>query len=308
MQHEPDGINEALAGTLRVALTVAGQVAEQLARAREQALRRAQGESEQQARQLQARLEAERSAARAALAPVAREQWWKTAAAEDIARAWETAQAWQHVDPTARQASERIHDELRGRFAIDTRDLRADPAAVRAALAARSAATAGAGAERARGRDEEAEAAVLLAGASRADAAQAAAAAARRGSALATDHLVEAAGRDELADALEGVADGETIQARVLATANQARPAAEAVTVTPRRAPRSAPFARRRCSEGPRPVALARWRPIDLASYLFCCGGNLLRGRELEPEAARLPRWRAAAAAGWNDAGEPAGR
>jgi colicin import membrane protein len=65
-EHEPDGINDALAGSLRVGLTVVGHVAERAARAREQDARRGQAASEQEARELQARLDAERAAARAA--------------------------------------------------------------------------------------------------------------------------------------------------------------------------------------------------------------------------------------------------
>lgn len=57
---ESDGIDEALEGMSRVALTVAGRLGEQLARAREQELRRAQAAEEQQARELQARFDAER--------------------------------------------------------------------------------------------------------------------------------------------------------------------------------------------------------------------------------------------------------
>ena len=229
----------------RRALTVAGQLAERIARAREQAARDARGASEQHARELQARLDAERAAARAALAPVGRDDWWQRAEPDDIARAWETAQAWREHDPAARQAAERIHAELRTRYGIDTRDLRADPAAVRAALAARDTARAGAGGQRSRAHDEEAEAGALLAGANRADAAQDAN---RDGGRPDTDrvdadnHLAEAASREHLAAALKGVADGEAVEARVIAATNQARPAAEAVTATP---PPRAPRARR---------------------------------------------------------------
>ena len=134
MVDEPDRIDEALRGTLRVGLTVAGQLAERALRAREQSAREAQARSEQEARTLQARLDSERAAARAALAPVDRDEWWQSAQPADITRAWETAQTWRELDPDARRAGERIHDELQRRYGIDTRDLQADPAAVRAAL------------------------------------------------------------------------------------------------------------------------------------------------------------------------------
>jgi hypothetical protein len=237
---EPDGINEALVGALRVSLTVAAQIAERIARAREQAARTARVAGEQQTRQLQARLDAERAAARAALAPVAREDWWQRADVDDIARAWETAQAWREHDADARHAAERIHDQLRDRYGIDTNDLHADKGAVRQALAARDRA------DRERARDEQAEAATLLVGADRADADQAA----RQDSEqqmLAGDHVGEPADREILAAVLHGVADEETVDARVTAATNQARPAAEAVTTTPQRtlrARRARPAAR----------------------------------------------------------------
>src|SRR4051794_17533705 len=159
-QQQPDGINEALTGALRVALTAGAQVAEQLARSREQAARAARAAGEHEARELQARLQAERAAARAALAPVAREEWSQRADVDEIARAWETAETWREHDPDARQAAERIRDQLRDRYGIDSNDLRADDGAVRAALAAR---------ERGSHEREEHEAAALLAGAERAD-------------------------------------------------------------------------------------------------------------------------------------------
>src|SRR4051812_14322374 len=220
--HEPDGINDALAGALRVSLTVAARVAEQLARSREQAARDARAAGEHEARQLQARLDTERAAARAVLAPVAREEWWQRADVNEIARAWETAHAWRELDPDARQAAERIHDQLRDRYGIDTGDLRADERAVRAALVVR---------ERARARDDEHEAAALVAGADRVDADQHAG----RDHAPrdANDHVAEPADREILAAALHGVADEETVEARVVAATNQAQPASEAVTTSP---------------------------------------------------------------------------
>src|SRR4051795_1280621 len=115
---EPDGINEALTGALRVSLTAAAHVGEQLARSHEQAARDARAAGEHDARQLQARLDAERAAARAALAPVTREELWQRAEVDEIARAWETAQTWRELDPDAQRAAERIHDQLRDRYGI----------------------------------------------------------------------------------------------------------------------------------------------------------------------------------------------
>ena len=77
MVDEPDRIDEALTGALRVGLTVAGQVAERVMRAREQAMRDAQARSNLEARVLQARLDSERAGARAALTSVDRGEWWQ---------------------------------------------------------------------------------------------------------------------------------------------------------------------------------------------------------------------------------------
>src|SRR4051794_5358901 len=231
MEHhqEPDAINDALAGALRVSLTVAAHAAERIARTREQAARAARAAGEHEAQQLQARLYAERAAARAALAPVAREEWWQRADVDKIAHAWETAQAWREHDPDARQAAERIHDQLRDRYGIDTNDLRAEEGAVRAALAELE--------REARARGENHETAALVAGAERADADQHA----RHDHAPpdGAHHVTEPADRDILAAALHGVADEETVDARVTAATNQAQPASEAITTPPQRAPRS---------------------------------------------------------------------
>jgi hypothetical protein len=231
---EPDGINEALTGALRVSLTAAAHAAEQLARTREQAARDARSAGEHEARQLQARLDGERTAARAALAPVAREDWWQRAGVEEITRAWETAQAWQGLDPDARHAAERIHDQLRERYGLDTRDLRAVEGAVREALAQRE--------REARARSEDQEAVALLAGAERAQADQDV----RRDHQppASIDRVAEPADREILAAALHGVADEETVEARVVAATNQAQPASEAITTPPQRTPRARPARR----------------------------------------------------------------
>src|SRR4051794_21839179 len=98
MIDEPDRVDETLTGALRVGLTVAGHVAERGLRAREQAARAAEARSQQETRALQSRLDSERATARAALAPVDREEWWQHAQVNEIARAWETVQAWRDLD------------------------------------------------------------------------------------------------------------------------------------------------------------------------------------------------------------------
>lgn len=238
MADEPDGINDAFASCARVALTAAGLVAERLIRAREQAQRDAQASSEQQARELRARVDGERAAVRASLAPLAREDWWERAQVQDLAGAWETANAWKDIDVDARRAADRMREQLRSRYGIDASSLGADPAAVRQALERREEDLREAAQQRAQARGEEAEATLLMVGAERAD----------RGLQAGDGDVVEdraeelydsAARRAQLAAGLEGSADAETVQACVLADTNQARPAQDAVASAPTRAPKA---------------------------------------------------------------------
>ncbi|ASD24265.1 hypothetical protein B7495_18485 (plasmid) [Cryobacterium sp. LW097] len=135
MAEEADGIGDAFDGQMRVALTVATQMAERFARLREELARNAQARTEQQTKELQARFDAERNAARASLAPVQQQEWWNTAGVDDIATAYETANAWRTVDPDIARTSDRMSEELRGQYGIDVNNLDADPLAVREALA-----------------------------------------------------------------------------------------------------------------------------------------------------------------------------
>ena len=200
---------------------MAGQLAERALRAREQSARESQARSEQEARTLQARLDSERAAARAALAPVDRDEWWQSAQHEDTTRAWETAQTWRELDPDARRAGERIHDELQRRYGIDTRDLQADPAAVRAALEHAERTRSQSDQERDAAAAERAEASALVTGADQLDDRLEAA---QRDVELehADRHLGEAVSREALAGSLAGVAEQETVQARVVAATDQA--------------------------------------------------------------------------------------
>ncbi len=243
MAEESDGVDEAVEGVLRVGLTAAGRMAEVIARAREQAAREAQAASEHEARELAERLTAERSAARAQLAPVHRGDWWDQAQPGAVATAWETARAWQQIDPDAARAADRIRDEVRTRYGVDVDAPGGDPAKVRQELQRRGLAQEDATDQRSTAAREQGEAALLLAEADRADRAQDTAAEPERaGTQVAGEDLYDTAGRRQgLAASLEGVASSEAIQARVLADASQGRPAHEAVA----RAPGKAPKARR---------------------------------------------------------------
>jgi hypothetical protein len=135
MAEESDGIGEAFDGQIRVALTMAAQMAERFSRLREDLARNAQARTEQQNRELQVRFDAERNAARASLAPVNQPEWWNHADVNDIATAYETAEAWRPVDDDIARTSDRMREELRSRYGVDVNNLGADPAAVREAIA-----------------------------------------------------------------------------------------------------------------------------------------------------------------------------
>jgi hypothetical protein len=235
MADESDGINEAFQGSARVAITAAGLMAERIMRQREQAQRDAEAASQQEARELQARTDSERGAARASLAPVSRDEWWDRAGAEEIGVAWETANAWRDVDPDAQRTVDHMRDELRGRYAIDTDSLGADPTAVAEALERRERAARLAAQARERARVDEAQALPLMVAARVADRDQDERNPEdpERGEEL----YDSAERRRELASDLDGVADDETIEARVVADTNQARPAEEAVSSGPARTP-----------------------------------------------------------------------
>lgn len=236
MAEEPDGIEEAVEGGLRVALTVAGRAGEDLARRRERAARQAEAASAQEARELHARLEAERSAARASLAPVHQDEWWATADRDQIVAAYETAHGWAGTDPDAARAADRIRTEIQERYGVDALDPQADPEAVAQAMAAREQATEQTHLsvrDRERGRAEDAEAATILT--HDPDARQEADATLDE-----ADRLYDSAERrEDLAASLDGVVDVETAKARVTADLSQATPPNEAVAHAPQRAARA---------------------------------------------------------------------
>jgi hypothetical protein len=239
-EHEPDGVNEVFASSARVAITAGGLMAERIARQREQAHRDAQAQSQQAARDLQARLDSERRGAAAALKPVGRDEWWDRAGPEEIGVAWETASAWRNVDADAQRTTDRVRDELRRRYAIDVDSLDADPASVQDALERRERALRLASQARESARVDDAVAAPLLVAAGRADRQQDAdqAVDADPEDHARSDVLYDSAERRrDLAAELEGLADEETIEARVVADTNQALPAEEAVSSTTRPPP-----------------------------------------------------------------------
>lgn len=218
MAEDNDGVDEVLAGTLRVALTAAGRLAEMAARDREQAARAAQSASENEARQLQARLDAERSAARAQLAPVRQDSWWEQARAEDIAAAWQTAVTWQGLDPEAAAAVTVIRQQVQDRFSVDVDTIRPDARFLQATLDETGRAPAPRGGQKAA---EQAEAVTLLVADDRVRSAEPAAAA---------DPWDSMQRRTALGDRVATFADLEVAEARVLADTHQATPPTAATT------------------------------------------------------------------------------
>jgi hypothetical protein len=212
---DSDGIDEALQGVTHVAMTAAARMGEQLARMREQQAREAQARSEQAAREQAARMNAEREAARSSLAPVHRPEWWDTAQAEDVTKAYTTAKAWSEVDPEAVRAEQRIVEEVRARFGVDvTRD--GEPANVAEAIERAERARADANQERGGARDDRAEAVGLMAAANATDRA-----------AEADVRAAEAAADDpELADLIDPQQrdpEGEVDEARAAAETEHGR-------------------------------------------------------------------------------------
>ncbi|GAA4289046.1 hypothetical protein [Georgenia daeguensis] len=195
MAEESDGIEEALTGSVRVAVTVGARLGEMLARAREEQMRRAEAAEDQHARELTARLQAEQAAARAELAPVFRAEWWDRAGAEDIQHVYTTARAWAGQDSEADRAAARIREEVRRRYDVDVDSAGADPELVRVALARAEVRRAEAEQERARAAAENVEAQLLVAEADLADRAA-------EGARAAAQHEPDPAEREEAA--LEG--------------------------------------------------------------------------------------------------------
>ncbi len=130
---ESDGINEMMAGHMRVALTVAARVGEQLMRIRQRKLAEIQSRSEKEARVAQQQFNAERAASRAELAPVLDDRWWQKATEPQIVHAFETAAAWTPHEPLAEKVQQRIREEIHTKYGIELTDQ--DPRQVFAAAA-----------------------------------------------------------------------------------------------------------------------------------------------------------------------------
>jgi len=161
-QHE-DGVDEALAGTMRVVTMAAARVGERLVRFREEHLREVQARSEREARELQLRFDSERAAARAELRVVQEPGWWGRADTADVARVWEVASAWKNHDSDIAGHSDHIREEVQQRYGFDPANVSDVTRDVLIATEEAARARSTEGAERAKVSGERAEAATLLA-------------------------------------------------------------------------------------------------------------------------------------------------
>lgn len=120
MTEPQDEASEKVSAGMRTAMAAAAQAAQRVMRALEQRRRETQAASEQRAAELRARFDAECAAARAVLTPVGRDDWWATARPAQITAAYETAHAWESLDPEARIAADRIRSEVDPRYGVDS--------------------------------------------------------------------------------------------------------------------------------------------------------------------------------------------
>lgn len=130
MAEESDGIEEALEGTVRLAVMAGARIGSEIARAREERLRDQRFRDERETAQLAQRFEAEKRVAVAELSQVHRPDWWDRADAARIGQTYATARAWAPEAPEARGAERKMRDELQARYGIDVDRL--DPRSVSA--------------------------------------------------------------------------------------------------------------------------------------------------------------------------------
>lgn len=229
MAEDSDGMNDAVEGHLRIAVTLATRGAEVLGQIVAERAREAAAASEAEGRRLTAGLDAERAAARASVEGVGAEQWWARAQPEQIADAWQTTQTWKEIDPDLARKGEEIAAQLQARYGIDVEQARPDPQALREAMAAREGAQQDPGARRGKAGREGLEATLLVAEADAADRGRPSepVVTAEAGGQVAYDSDARRAAKEAR---LSKVADPETVRAVMLADLAQGRPASEAVT------------------------------------------------------------------------------
>ncbi|WP_198359152.1 hypothetical protein [Streptomyces fildesensis] len=110
---------EAVAESIRLAITIAALIAESVVRAREREYERERQASEERSRQSAERLRAERAAADPLLRAAWQERFWKDADPRRIGRTWQAASEWAGADPYAAATLEHLREQLKERFGID---------------------------------------------------------------------------------------------------------------------------------------------------------------------------------------------
>ena len=128
MADETDGIEEALEGTVRLAVMAGARLGSEIARAREEQLRDQRIRDDRSAAQLVQRFEAEKRVAVAELSQVHRPDWWDRADADRIGQTYATARAWAPEVDEAVRAEGKMREELQARYGIDVNRL--DPRSV----------------------------------------------------------------------------------------------------------------------------------------------------------------------------------
>lgn len=137
-----EGIDDVVERGMRQLLAAGGQIAERVARLRQDLMRQQQHATDRANQELLRAMATDRANMRAVLAPVNEPQWWNAASAQQVAGAYEAAEAWKDYDPAALQASERIREEVKARYGIDTADLQGDRAFLQDAVGTQQGATA----------------------------------------------------------------------------------------------------------------------------------------------------------------------
>lgn len=239
-EHESDGVEETMQGSVRMAVTVGARSAAEIALIQKQRARQAQADGELAAREYAQRREALWQDSRAELAPVLDDRWWTESTPEQIGQAYATAQAWEgrtEVEPYLA----RIREQVKERYGVDVDEVRGR------ALESRLGEPAGSeDRERAEAEKDRAEAARLMEDSDRADRAhvededpsrEVEADQAQADAELLYD---SAERREALADDLRGRGiETPVVEARTTADIHQATPAAAAVSARPNRAPKA---------------------------------------------------------------------
>ena len=234
-EHESDGVEETMQGSVRMAVTVGARSAAEIALIQKQRARQAQADGELAAREYAQRREALWQDSRAELAPVLEDRWWQESTPEQIGQAYATAQAWEGR-PEVEPYLVRIREQVKERYGVDIDEVRGR------ALESRLGEPAGSeDRERAEAEKDRAEAARLMEDSDRHDA-RASSGEEDPSSEIDHDQSRQAGGDADLmydsAERREAFAAGlremgidePVVEARVSADTHQATPAATAVT------------------------------------------------------------------------------